>query len=443
VNITKYEVPLEKLRWECDPSLFDFECTKDLAPLGEFIGQDRAIRAVEFGLSMSREGYNIFVAGITGTGKTSVVKAHIKKLVERRQKEKPFRPEDWCYLYNFTDPDRPQHLNLPQGKGKVFRDQINGLLDKLKEELAKAFSSEEYKAQRKKALEEGQGEQQRLFQEIGEEAQRQGFLLEMTAVGPAIIPVAEGKPLSQTDYLALEEPVRRGLEAKRSELLKKLQATFERVKELEAKTVEKLEQMDKSVADFTVSRLFVSLTKEYKASERIGQYLKDLKAFTLDNLDAFKRGEEQPNPVFGVPNWVLRGRDPFLPFKVNVFVDNSVTAGPPVITEPNPTYPNLFGMIERRFLFGGYLSDHTMLKPGALHLANGGYLLLGTTEVLTNPGVWPALKRSIKTKGVRIEDPYEQFGLIAPQGLRPQADASGCQDSPYWGWYVVPSTRHV
>ncbi len=422
MDIAKYEVPADKLRWQCDPAVFDFECTKDLAPLGEFIGQDRAIRAVEFGLSMNLDGYNIYVAGLTGTGKTSMVKRYIKKLIERRHNhEQPYHPEDWCYLYDFTDPDRPQIINLPQGTGKAFRDQISNLLQRLKDELAKAFSSEEYKAERKKTVEESQTEQRKLFHEIGEEAQRQGFLLEMTAAGPALIPLAEGKPLSQTDYLALKEPARQELESKRTDLLKKLQATLERVGELQRQTAERILNTDKAVADFTVSRLFDSLIQAYKDSAKVAKYLIDLKTFTLNNLDLFKEGEEEVHPALGVPvSYLMRGRDPFLPFQVNVFVDNSASEGPPVITEPNPNYANLFGKIERRFLFGGYLSDHTMLKPGALQLANGGYLLLSTNEVLTNPGVWPALKRAIKTKEARIEDPFEQFGLISPQGLRPQ-----------------------
>jgi predicted ATP-dependent protease len=175
------------------------------------------------------------------------------------------------------------------------------------------------------------------------------------------------------------------------------------------------------VADFTVSRLFASLVKEYEGSEKITKYLADLKTYTLNNLDAFKETQEQarenPDMLAGLRGYA---RDPFLPFQVNVFVDNSATVGPPVVTETNPNYPNMFGKIERRFLFGGYLSDHTMLKPGSLQLANGGYLLLSANDVLINPGVWPALKRAIKTKEVGIEDPYEQFGFIAPQGLRPQ-----------------------
>ncbi len=185
IDIKKYEVAADKLRWQCDPGIFDFECTSDLEPLGEFIGQDRAIHAIEFGLSMERDGYNIYVAGLTGTGKTSAVKSYIKKLIEKKQKEQIYHLEDWCYLYNITDPDRPQILNLPPGKGKVFRDQISNLLKTLKEELTKAFSSEEYKAQRKKMAEENQAEQQKLFQKLEEEARQQGFMLQMTSLGPA------------------------------------------------------------------------------------------------------------------------------------------------------------------------------------------------------------------------------------------------------------------
>ena len=153
----KYEVPVDKLRWRCDPNLFKFECTKDLSPLREFIGQDRAIRAVEFGLNMPNDGYNIYVAGLTGTGKTSMVKTYIKRLIaEKEARGETFALDDWCYLYNFQEPDRPQIVSLPQGKGKIFRDQIADLLTRVREEVSKAFSSEEYKTQAKKMVEEGQ-----------------------------------------------------------------------------------------------------------------------------------------------------------------------------------------------------------------------------------------------------------------------------------------------
>ncbi len=417
-----YEVPADKLRWRCDPALFDFECTKDLAPLREFVGQDRAIRAVEFGLSMNHIGYNIYVAGLTGTGKTSMVKTYIEKLIkEKEAREGPYHPDDWCYLYNFSDSDRPQMVNLPQGKGKVFRDQVRNLLQRLTEDLSKAFSSEEYNAQRKETVEENQGEQRRLFEQVGEEAHRQGFVLQMTSMGPALIPVAEGKPMSPSDFLALPEPQRKEIESRRAELLNKLEASLEKVRELERQTAQKLYQTDREVGEFAVAKLFADLTQEYSDSAKISQYLSDLKSYVLDNLDLFKGQREQVQPALGIPiEHLMRGRDPNLPFQVNVFVDNSESKGPPVISEANPNYGNMFGKIERRFYLGGYLSDHTMLKAGALHQANGGYLLLSAQDVLLNPNVWPALKRAIKNKEVRIEDPFEQFGLIAPQGLKPQ-----------------------
>jgi lon-related putative ATP-dependent protease len=418
----KYEVSADKLEWHCDPALFTFDCTKDLAPLREFVGQDRALRAIEFGLSMDRDGYNIYVAGMTGTGKTSAVKSQIDKLLEEKQALHQVQPpEDWLYIYNFTNLERPQVLNLPQGKGKIFKEQIYSLLQRIKEELAKAFASEEYKAEREKAVETGQSGQKKLFEEIGDEAQKEGFRFQITPMGPALIPLVDGKPLSQAEYSELEEPVRREIEKKQADLLDKLQDTYEKARQLERETAEKLQSIDKAVADFIVARLFDSLMQEYKNSEKIGKYLTNLKSYTLDNLDIFKEKEEPSQFVLGVPaSYVARGRDPFIPFQVNIFVDNSGKKGPPVIVEPNPNYSNVFGRVERRFFFGGYLSDHTMLKPGALHLANGGYLLLNAIDVLTNPAVWPALKRAIKTKEVGIEDPLEQLGLILSQGLRPE-----------------------
>jgi lon-related putative ATP-dependent protease len=425
MDLKSWEVPYKQLKTECDPGMFDFECTRDLAPLREFIGQDRAIRGIEFGLSMKNKGYNIYVAGLSGTGKTSIVKTYVNKIVEKRQAEGIYNPEDWCYLYNFADTDKPQVVSLPQGKGKIFKEDMTKLLERLKDELVKAFSSEEYKSQAKSAVQEGQSEQQRLFEAIGEEARKAGFMLQITPMGPAIIPLEKGKPMPEEVFVALDENTRKKIETQRQELANKLQDVFEQAREMERKTADKLRNTDKAVAEYTVSRLFNDLNKEYKDLPGVIKYLADLKTYTLNNLDVFKvpaeqQQQQQIQALMGMaPQMALRG-DPFLPFQVNVFVDNSETKGPPVITESNPNYLNLFGKIERRFFFGGYTSDHTMLKPGALHRANGGYLLLSAMDVIVNPAVWPTLKRAIKDKEVRIEEPYEQFGLYVPIGLRPQ-----------------------
>ena len=418
----KYEVPFDKLRWECDPKIFKFKCTKDLAPLREFVGQKRATRAVEFGINMANAGYNIYVAGLTGTGKTSMVKTYIERVIKDQEaRGETSQLDDWCYLYNFKEPDSPQIINLPQGKGKAFRSAMTSLLNKIREGLGEAFSSEEYKGQRQRLVEKVQAEQQKILEEISGEARRQGFIFQMTPAGPALIPMKEDRPMQEQEYLALDEGTRKQLGSRQSKLLKKLKPNFETASSVQTKAVERLKKLDKDIGEYTVSDSFGSLFKKYSDWPKIAQYLKDLKSYILDNLELFKGTEEPVNPMFGAPlSQIMGGRDPFLPFQVNVFVDNSGAKGPPVIVENNPNFGNMFGKIERRFLLGGYLSDHTMLKAGALNKANGGYVLISINDVLMNPGVWPALKRAIRNKEVRIEDPFEQYGLIAPQGLRPE-----------------------
>ena len=418
----KYEVPVSKLRWECDPKMFNFKCTKDLAPLREFVGQERATRAVEFGINMANAGYNIYVAGLTGTGKTSMVKAYIERVIKDQEaRGETFQLDDWCYLYDFKEPDSPHIVSLPQGKGKAFREDMASLLNKIRQGLGEAFSSEEYKGQRQKLVEKAQVEQQKLFEEISGEARRQGFIFQMTPAGPALIPMKEDRPMQEQEYLALDQGTRKQLESRQAKLRKKLKANFETASSVQTKAVERLKKLDKDIGEYTVSDSFGSLFKQYSNRPMIAQYLAALKSYILDNLELFKGTEEPVNPTLGTPlSQVIEGRNPFLPFQVNVFVDNSEAKGPPVIIESNPNFSNMFGKIERRFLLGGYVSDHTMLKAGALSKANGGYVLISINDALMNPGVWPALKRAIRNKEVRIEDPFEQFGAIAPQGLRPE-----------------------
>ena len=310
---------------------------------------------------------------------------------------------------------------MPQGTCKDFRNKISNLLNRLKEDLARAFSSDEYKNSHKKIIEESQAEQQKILQEIGEDTRKQGFLLEMTQMGPVLVPLIDGRPMDQATYMGLDESVRKDLDKRHAELLKSVQRTFEKLHELQHQTVQKLADADKALADITVTRLFDVPLTDYKDQPKIIQYLNNLKQYTLDNLDIFKGMRERRRPFSACP--AARSCKAV----TRIFLSRSTCSlitvkpqGPPVITEPNPIYPNLFGKVERRFLFGGYLSDHTMLKPGAIHRANGGYLLLSAAEVIMNLGVWPALKRAIRTKEVGVEDPFEQFGLFAPQGMKPE-----------------------
>ena len=417
-DLSGHRVPVEKLVRPCDPAWFKFKSTKDLVPLQEFLGQERAVRALEFGLDMMNDGYNIFVAGVSGAGKTSIVKSYIQKAIAARRDCKVF---DWCYVHNFKEADAPRVVSLPQGKGKVFQGQVSALLERIREDLLKAFGSVEYKSQRQSKIDQGQQASQSLSEQLREEAHQLGFTIQMTPVGPAIVPTVKDRPMQQEEYRALRDAARKKIDAKESELRKRLQTAFEKIHEAEHQLAEQLEKADKEIGEYVVSKLFAPLSREYADSETIQEFLTSLKGYTVDNLELFKGEEEPVHPLFGVPlSRLTGGRSPFLPFQVNVFVDNSEAKGPPVVIEPNPNFGNMFGKIKGRFVLGGYLIDHTTLKAGAVSRASGGYLLLNVADVLMNPGVWPAFKRAIKNKAVRIEDPLEQFGLFSPQGLRPE-----------------------
>jgi len=422
MKLNKHEVPVKKLRWECDPGMFTFKCTRDLPPLREFIGQERATRAVELGLNITSDGYNIYVAGLTGTGKTSMVKAYIERVIREKEVQgKSQVLEDWCYLYNFKDSDKPQIASLPQGKGKVFRNEITALLNKIRQGLGRTFSGEEYKKQRQQTIESGQVEQQKLFEKISSEARRQGFILQGTSSRLALIPVKDDHPMQEQEYLTLDESARKELDVKRKKLLKKLQISFDAASSLQTRVQEELQKADKDIAETIVSGLFTPLFERYSSLQKITQYLADLKAHTLDNLDLFKGNGEQTNAVLGMQvNQAMGEKYSFIQFQVNIFVDNSKARRTPVIVEDNPTIGNILGKVDSRLLMGAYISDHTMIKAGALSQANGGYLLLSAKDVLLNSGVWSALKRAIKNKEVRIEDSFEQLGLVSPQGLKPE-----------------------
>lgn len=417
-----YRVPVEKLRWTCDPDQFDFDHTENLVPLQDFVGQDRAVRAIEFGLSVRRPGYNIFVTGLTGTGKMSAIKSYLQKIVQAREAAlTPDQPEDWCYVQNFSDPDRPQAISLPRGKGKLFRAEIRDLHNVLRREIAKAFAGEDYQGKRKHILEEGQHQQQQLFQLLEREAEQEGFMLQISQVGVLLAPIINGKPASQNDYLALPEATRAAIEERRSAFMERVEETFNKAHLLEKETAQRIKELDGKVGEFATARPFEVLRASYKDHPKVVAYLDELRAFTLNNVDRFRPQEGQRPAAEGLNLETLRERDSLLAFEVNVFVDNSNTIGPPIIIENNPTYGNLFGKIERRTFMGAYFTDHTMLKAGALSLANGGYLVLNARDALTNPGVWEGLKRVIRNKELRLEDPLEQLSFIAPAGLRPQA----------------------
>ena len=417
VDLKKYAVPVEKLHWRCPEELFQFECTTDIEPLKEFIGQDRALDSINFGLAVERPGYNLFLTGLTGTGKAATIKSRIEKFIAGKKAQGiKYQLYDWCYVHNFSDPDRTKILKLPQGIGKSFRDHMEGLLKTLKEDIPKAFSSEEYTKRKQEVMEEHQRKYQAMMDTMEQEAMEKNLMVQLSSMGAAVVPLVNGKPMTREEFLSLSEKERGTIESKRLEMMRKVDETYSRIRDMENELAEKMKGIDLRIGEFAASRHFEELLKTYSEYPEVVNFLKEAKEYTLSKLDLFT---QPPMPQLpGLPP--MPHVNSFTAYKVNVFVDNSSLDGPPIIIEPNPNWFNMFGKVERRAIMGTYLSDHTMIKPGAVHLANGGYLILNIRDVLLNPGVWEGFKRVIRTKEVRVEDPLEQFSFLTPQGMRPQ-----------------------
>ena len=421
----KYRIPWEKACWSCDSESFNFECTDELAPLDRFIGQDRAQEALRFGLEVDKPGYNLFVTGLTGTGKTSAIKAHIQTIIDdldRQDKRKPI--SDWAYIYNFDYADRPTALRLPPGTGKTLRYRMSETLRLLAEEVPKVFKSDEYEARRRNLEEEDRQETRQLMTQLEATAQGSDFGVQISPTGVSIFPMLDGRPMSPEEYQALESDQQKGIDEVRNQLMQETQQVMGRISEIEKGTSDKIRELERAAAGDRVGGIFQSLTDSYQDIADLKQFLERLMDYVLDNLGLFKGIETPQTPLQPVAAPMLGNAalalNPLLPFEINVLVDNSSVDRVPIIIEPNPNWGNLFGRIERRAIMGTYVSDHAMLKPGALHLANGGYLIISARDVLTSPPVWEGIKRAIRNREIRLEDPSEQAGNFIPQGLRPE-----------------------
>ena len=424
-NLEKFRVPWEKTCWSCGVGSLDFQRTDELTPLDHFIGQDRALQALRFGLEIEKPGYNLFVTGLTGTGKASAIKAHLEivsKELSQRNNRTPLN--DWCYVHNFEDPDIPNAVSVPRGIGRSFRQRLSRVLEELRQQVPDVFTNEEYLSQLREQEEAGRQATQEAMSTLEQAAAQESFLIQMTPSGMTISPMRENRTMTGEEYEQLELEERRSIDQKRNILLQQTQDTMGLIRDGEKETSDSIRVRERVVANKCIYDVFQELMDSFQDLPEVWEFLNRLIDYILDNLSIFKEPEAaiaQSTPT--APNSPLGStpsKDPFLPFDVNVLVDESGVTTVPIIIEPNPNWGNLFGRIERRASFGTYISDHTMLKPGAIHLANGGYLVLNARDLLAYPGVWEGLKRVIRNQEIRLEDPSTEAGFFIPQGMRPE-----------------------
>lgn len=405
----------EQLYKYCDPNIFKFNTTEDISKFEETIGQHRALKAIDFGLNLNNKGFNIFALGENGTGRFRTVRAI---LLQKAAKEKV--PNDWCYVYNFKNPDAPMTISIPPGRGGEFKKDMDELIKTIKEEVTKIFESKEYDKQRSKIIEEFQQKQKALFTSLEEDAQSKGFAIRKVPTGLLIVPIKKtGESLTEEEYASIDEKTRKRIEEIGRSLQEKLDDVGRAIREAEKILKEMLSRLEREIALEAIGAFIEDLIKKYNDVEIIKSYLISVKEDILANLDDFKAQEEQPPPIPFIK--MPKPEISFARYSVNLIVDNSELKGAPVIFESNPTYLNLFGRIEHKVQFGMAVTDFTMIKAGSLHKANGGYIVIQVLDLFKNMFSYDALKRAIKNREIRIEDVWEQYRLLSTVAMKPEA----------------------
>lgn len=405
------------LRRICDPDQFEFKSTAELDDLEDIIGQERAIRAVSFGIDIESPGYHMYALGPSGTGKTTT----IKKFLERKAKQQP-TPDDWCYVNNFEVRDKPHALRLRAGMGCKFQAHIDNLVDELKVEIPNAFESEDYEKEQEQINQLFQKRHQVFFQELEVAAKSKGLALLQTPRGILLAPVISGEVLSAEDFKKLDESTRLKINNRQEELQEEMRETLRRVQELQQESKDELRKLDRQVVGYAVEHLIDRLKEKYGQFQAIVEFLDAIRADLLDNVEAFKHAREMEQAKQQLPFPVVQpeGRPDFEQYRVNLVVDNCDTEGAPVIVESNPTYANLVGRVEHQVKFGALLTNFSMIKCGTLHRANGGYLMVEARDILSKPLAWDGLKRALKGGEVKIESLYQALGAISTRTLDPE-----------------------
>jgi len=403
----------EQVRRVCVPESLGFAHTDELPSLEGIIGQERAVRALHFGLGIKEQGFSVFVAGPPGTGKITAVKNFIEELAAGQPV-----PADWCYVHSFRQPQRPRALELPTGKGAGLQDDLQQIIALVQRDIRRAFNSEEYGRRRTEQLEVFAARRNELLNALGKAVHEKGFTLQVTPVGFMVTPLVDGRMVKEEEFMSLPAEVREGFAHRKDELQGTIQDAMRHLGGVEREAREALERLDREVAEFVVVPLVAPLQDKYGELPAVLEYLDEVREDLLRNYGLFKEAgfEAEPREQKGGP---LR-TDPVRKYEVNVLVDNSGRRGAPVVMEVNPSVPNLVGRIDREAQFGALVTDFTMIRPGSLHNANGGYLVIPVDELLKNPLSWSVLKRAMRNERISIEDFGDRAGILSAKSLQPE-----------------------
>lgn len=414
----KYKIKISNLDYNFNAEELDFETTKELSAIDEeIIGQNRAASSLDFGMRVDKKGYNIFMAGESGTGKST----YAENMAEEKAAAMD-QPKDILYVFNFSEPEVPRVMRVPAGMGNDLKNDMDKIIEELQEEIPRAFEGEEYEKEKKEILNEYQPKSNKLMKEFESSAKERGFLLQNTSQGLVPVPIDEDNdPISREDFQDMDEDKKEEIRNESQKIQNEISQVMREIRSIKEKAQDELSALEKKIGLSIVQPIICHLKNKYDDCEEIVEYLEEVQDDIVDNIDRFRddNDKEPQNPFMA-----MQQDDDgsfFVRYQINIFVNNNKTEGAPVIYEKNPTYYNLFGKIEGKSQFGTITTNFTMIKSGSLHRANGGFLVVHAKDLLTSPFCWETLKRALINQEITVENIGEQYRSVPIITLKPEA----------------------
>ena len=411
----KNELSYKDLKMTCNENMFHFETTKELEPINDGIGQERGIKALEFGIDINVKGYNIYLEGPSGVGKTMYTKNYLESIAPKKKV-----PNDWCYIYNFQNPNEPIAVSLPAGQGKEFKESMDGFIKEVKKDIKKTFNADDFEKEKALIKKEFEEKRESLLTKLNEDSLKYGFHVKSAQNGIYMFPVVDGKVVQEEEFEKLDEEIKKQYEEKSVIVQQQIMEVIGQIKQIERESDKKVSEWQSNVALLTVNAHINYIKSKYKRNKKINQFLNDVKQNVLKNVSYFLEEDKPQQPQQAQPSPMQRKQDPCLNYRVNLFIDNSTREGCPVIMDSNYTYQNLFGKLEYENYYGSLKTDFTMLKPGLMHKANGGYIIFQAKDLLTNAMCYEELKRILRVKEIAIDNTMEQRSSMAMISLKPE-----------------------
>ena len=409
----KNELNYKNLKISCDPSIFKFKTTEELDNIETGIGQERGIKALEFGLNVDINGYNLYLEGPAGVGKTMYTKHYLDK-ISKKQKT----PCDWCYIYNFENPNEPIALPLHAGQGKEFKEQMEVFIKDIKNDLKNTFNNEDFEKEKALIAQTYEEKREALMVKLNKKSEKYGFQVKSAQNGIYMMPIINGKAIEQEEFEKLDDETKQNFEDNSSIVQEQILQVISEIKNIEQESQKKLSEWQSNVALLTINAHINYIRSKFKRNKKISTFLENIQKDILKNIDYFLA--EPQNETQQMPGPRPEPPKPWENYRVNLFIDNSAQEGAPVIMDSNYSYHNIFGKLEYENYYGSLKTDYTMLKPGLLHKANGGYIIFQAHDLIENAVCYEGLKKALRQKQLLIENTADPRSPMVMVSLKPE-----------------------